>query len=185
MSDDFELPSRRTVGKQLLGMAAASVAVPAALTQVAAAAPAAPPAAAPEGQPAGGPPGAGRAGRGGRGGPGGGPAGSVTFNTVLTKLKAGKQVFSNTISDPNLEAAKKACQGVDFIWIEMQHSPLTWRESQDLINVIAAEGCIPFVRVPSANESDIQNATACGALGIICPMVDTVEQARAVVNYAK
>ncbi len=187
--NESELPSRRTMGKQLLGMAAATVAVAPALTQIAAAQ--AEPAAAPESQPAAGPAGRGRGGRGGPGGPGGGPgggggaAGSVTFNTVLTKLKAGKQVFSNTIMEPNLEAAKKACQGVDFIWIEMQHSPLTWRESQDLINVIAAEGCIPFVRVPSANESDIQKATDCGALGIICPMCDTVEQARAVVNYAK
>jgi len=186
MSDDTSLPSRRTVGKQLLTMAAASMAVGPALAQAQTAPPAgAPPA--PAAPPAPSAPAAAAPGRG-RGGPGGGagaPAGSVTFNTVLTKLKAGKQVFSNTITEPDLEAAKRACQGVDFIWIEMQHSPLTWRESQSLINVIAAEGCIPFVRVPSANESDIQKATDCGALGIICPMVDTVEQARAVVNYAK
>src|SRR5687767_7121818 len=44
------------------------------------------------------------------------PAGSQTFNTVITKLKAGKQVFSNTVSEPDLEAAKKACEGQDFIW---------------------------------------------------------------------
>src|SRR3954452_1418107 len=184
---DDSLPSRRTIGKQLIGMAAAAVAVPAAVAQIAqAAAPA--PAAPAEAPPAAAAPGRGRGAPagGGRGGSGGGAAaGTVTFNTVLTKLKAGKQVFSNTLMDPDLEAAKKACQGVDFIWIEMQHSPLTWRESQNLINVIAAEGCIPFVRVPSANEGDIQKATDCGALGIICPMVDTVEQARAVVNYAK
>src|SRR5262249_38226932 len=74
------------------------------------------------------------------------PPGSLTFNTVITKLKAGKQVFSNTISKPDLEAAKKACVGQDFIWIEMQHSTLTWRETQQLIKVIAEAGCIPFVR---------------------------------------
>ncbi len=188
MSDDLELPSRRSMGKQLIGMAAATVAVPAIaqMAQAAAPAPAAPPAA--EGAPAAAPPGRGRgAPGGGRGGPGGGagPAGSVTFNTVLTKLKAGKQVFSNTLSEPDLDAAKRACQGVDFIWIEMQHSTLTWRESQNLINVIAAEGCIPFVRVPSANESDIQKATDAGALGIIVPMCDSVERARDAVNFAK
>ena len=46
--------------------------------------------------------------------------GSLTFNTVITKLKAGKQIFSNTITDPDLGAAKEACAGQDFIWIEMQ-----------------------------------------------------------------
>jgi len=109
----------------------------------------------------------------------------VTFNTVITKLKEGKQIFSNTILQPDLEAAKKACEGQDFIWIEMQHSRLTWREAEDLIRVIAQAGCIPFVRVPSANAGDIQKATDSGALGIIIPMVDTIEEARRAVMYAK
>ncbi len=122
--------------------------------------------------------------------PGGGrgpviPAGSVTFNTVITKLAAGRQIFSNTILQPDLEAAKKACEGQDFIWIEMQHSRLTWREAEDLIRVIAQAGCMPFVRVPNANRGDIQKATDAGALGIIIPMVDTVEEARNAVLYAK
>jgi len=121
-------------------------------------------------------------------GPGRGPvikAGSVTFNTVITKLAEGKQIFSNTILQPDLEAAKKACEGQDFIWIEMQHSRLTWRESEDLIRVVAQAGCIPFVRVPNANPGDLQKATDAGALGVIIPMVDTVEEARRAVMYAK
>src|SRR5690349_5487690 len=113
------------------------------------------------------------------------PAGSVTFNTVITKLKEGKQIFSNTIMQPDLEAAKKACEGQDFIWIEMQHSRLTWRETEDLIKVVAQAGCIPFVRVPGAFEGDIQKATDAGALGIIIPMVDAVEEARDAVKFAK
>lgn len=112
-------------------------------------------------------------------------AGSLTFNTVITKLKEGKQIFSNTITEPDLEAAKKACEGQDFIWIEMQHSTLTWRETQQLIKVIAQAGCIPFVRVPTANEGDIQKATDAGALGIIVPMVDSVEEARNAVMFSK
>ena len=111
--------------------------------------------------------------------------GSLTFNTVITKLKAGKQVFSNQISNPDLEAAKKACVGQDFIWVEMQHSTLTWRESQQLIKVIADEGCIPFVRVPSANAGDILKACDAGALGIIVPMVESVEEARNAVLFSK
>ena len=111
--------------------------------------------------------------------------GTLNFNTVITKLKAGKQIFSNTLVEPDLEAAKKACEGQDFIWIEMQHSTLTWRETQNLIEVIAKAGCIPFVRVPSANVGDIQKATDAGALGIIIPMVSSVEEARNAVMFAK
>jgi 2-keto-3-deoxy-L-rhamnonate aldolase RhmA len=116
--------------------------------------------------------------------PGAAP-GTVTFNTVIPKLKAGKQCFSNTIVDPDLEACKKACVGQDFIWIEMQHSTLTWRESQNLIETVANEGCIPFVRVPSATEGDIQKATDAGALGIIIPMVYSLQQAHDAIKYAK
>jgi 2-keto-3-deoxy-L-rhamnonate aldolase RhmA len=112
-------------------------------------------------------------------------AGSQTFNTVITKLKEGKQIFSNTIVGPDLEAAKKACAGVDFIWIEMQHSTLTWRETQQLIKVIVEAGSIPFVRVPTANEGDIQKATDAGALGIVIPMVDSVDEARNAVLFSK
>jgi 4-hydroxy-2-oxoheptanedioate aldolase len=116
--------------------------------------------------------------------PGAAP-GTVTFNTVIPKLKAGQQVFSNTLYEPDLEAAKKACVGQDFIWIEMQHSTLTWRESQLLIETIAAEGCMPFLRVPSATEGDVQKATDAGALGIIFPMVYSLEQAHNAIKYAK
>ncbi len=112
-------------------------------------------------------------------------AGSLTFNTVITKLKEGKQIFSNTISEPDLAAARKACEGQDFIWIEMQHSTLTWRETQQLVKVIVEAGCIPFIRVPTANEGDIQKATDVGALGIIIPMVDSVEEARNAVMFSK
>ena len=112
-------------------------------------------------------------------------SGSQTFNTVITKLKAGKQIFSNTIIGPDLEIAKKACDGVDFVWIEMQHSTLTWRETQQLVKVVAEAGCIPFIRVPSANEGDIQKATDAGALGIVVPMVDSVEEARNAVMFSK
>jgi 2-keto-3-deoxy-L-rhamnonate aldolase RhmA len=111
--------------------------------------------------------------------------GSLTFNTVITKLKAGKQVFSNTLIHPDLEAAKKACEGQDFIWIEMQHATLTWRETQQLIKVVAEAGCIPFVRVPSANVGDILKACDAGALGIVVPMVESVEEARNAVLFSK
>ncbi len=113
------------------------------------------------------------------------PPGMVTFNTVITKLKNKQQVFCNTVSEPDTAAARKACEGQDYIWIEMQHSTLTWRETQNLIDTVVSAGCIPFVRVPSANVGDIQKATDAGALGIIVPMVETVQEARNAVLFSK
>ena len=44
---------------------------------------------------------------------------------------------------------------------------------------------IPFIRVPDSTEGDIQKAVDNGALGIIIPMVESVEKARAGVKFAK
>ncbi|MFC1485736.1 HpcH/HpaI aldolase/citrate lyase family protein [Candidatus Latescibacterota bacterium] len=108
------------------------------------------------------------------------------YNTVKQKLLDGKQVFSASISSPDtLIAQERAASGVDYLWIEMQHSPLTYQETAAIIRAVKGLPAIPFIRVPDATESDIQKATDIGALGIIVPMCDTVEEAEAAVRYAK
>ena len=108
------------------------------------------------------------------------------YNTVKQKLKDGKQVVGATmiIPDPDVYCAV-ANAGFDFTWIEMQHSPLTYQEVAHLLFACKGASAIPFIRVPDAVEGDIQKATDIGALGIIIPMVDTVEKAENAVKFAK
>ncbi len=108
------------------------------------------------------------------------------FNTVKQKLAQGKQVVGGTIytSDPNVYCSM-AHAGFDFLWIEMQHSPLNYDQVAKMIWACKDAPAIPFIRIPDATESDIQKATDIGALGIIVPMVDTVEEAENAVLYAK
>lgn len=108
------------------------------------------------------------------------------YNTVKQKLKEGKQVVGITISEFEPEAyCAAANSGFDFLWIEMQHSDLTYSETARMIASCPKSAAIPFIRVPDATEGDIQKATDIGALGIILPMVDTVEKARNAVLFAK
>ena len=99
------------------------------------------------------------------------------YNTAKLKLKEGKQLFGATVisPDPNIYSAM-ANSGYDFLWIEMQHSPLTFEGIARMISSFRGAAAMPFVRVPDATESDIQKATNIGALGIIVPTVDTVEK---------
>jgi 2-keto-3-deoxy-L-rhamnonate aldolase RhmA len=108
------------------------------------------------------------------------------YNTAKEKLKEGKQLFGATVisPDPNIYCAM-ANSGYDFLWIEMQHSPLTYEDVAKMIWSCRGAPAMPFVRVPDATESDIQKATDIGALGIIVPTVDTVEKAEAAVKWAK
>jgi 2-keto-3-deoxy-L-rhamnonate aldolase RhmA len=78
-----------------------------------------------------------------------------------------------------------ASSGFDFTWIEMQHSPLTYSEVARMIWACRGASAVPFIRVPDATESDIQKATDIGALGIIIPMVDTIEKVKNAVRFAK
>jgi 2-keto-3-deoxy-L-rhamnonate aldolase RhmA len=78
-----------------------------------------------------------------------------------------------------------ANSGFDFTWIEMQHSPLTYQDVATMLAACKGASAVPFIRVPDAKEGDIQKATDIGALGIIIPMVDTVEKAKDAVTFAK
>ena len=107
-------------------------------------------------------------------------------NTVKQKLAEGKQVIGGTVSssDPDIYCAM-ANSGFDFLWIEMQHSPLSYHEVARMVWACRGAQAIPFIRVPDATEGDIQKATDLGALGIIIPMVDTLEKAKNGVKFAK
>ena len=108
------------------------------------------------------------------------------YNTAKQKLKDGKPLVGATVfsPDPNMYCAM-ANAGYDFMWIEMQHSPLTFEDVARMIWACRGASAMPFIRVPDATESDIQKATDIGALGIIVPTVDTVEKAQAAVKWAK
>ena len=108
------------------------------------------------------------------------------YNTAKTKLQAGKKIVGGTVSssDPEIYCAM-ANAGWDYLWIEMQHSALTYQESARMIRACKGAPAIPFIRVPDATEGDIQKATDIGALGIIIPMVDTVEKVQNAVTFAK
>jgi 2-keto-3-deoxy-L-rhamnonate aldolase RhmA len=108
------------------------------------------------------------------------------YNTAKQKLAAGKQIFGATVlsPDPNIYCAI-ANAGYDFVWIEMQHSPLTFGDVAKMIWACRGASAMPFIRVPDATESDIQKATDIGALGIIVPTVDTVEKAEAAVKWSR
>jgi len=106
------------------------------------------------------------------------------FNTVKTKLEAGEQVVGGTVSLPDIDIyCAMASAGFDFLWIEMQHSPLTYSEVAAMIRVCPGPA-IPFIRVPDATEGDIQKAVDIGALGVIVPMVDTVEKIENAIKFA-
>lgn len=106
------------------------------------------------------------------------------FNTVKEKLARGEQVVGGTVSTADIDIyCAMANSGFDYLWIEMQHSALTYSQVANMIRACPGPA-IPFIRVPDATEGDIQKAVDIGALGVIIPMVDTVEKVRNGITFA-
>ena len=73
-----------------------------------------------------------------------------------------------------------AFAGFDFVVVDLEHAPLDLQTAYRLINSAAALGMAPLVRVPDKTASTIQKILDAGAMGILVPHVDTVEEAAAV-----
>lgn len=107
------------------------------------------------------------------------------FNTVKQKLAAGKQVVGGTVNVANADTyCAMATSGFDFLWIEMQHSPMSYQDVARMVMACKGSPALPFIRVPDATEGDIQKAVDLGAVGIIIPMVDDVQKVKNAIKFA-
>ena len=75
--------------------------------------------------------------------------------------------------------------GLDAVWFEAEHGPVDFAAVGDLTRTADLWGMTPIVRVKSADYSTIYRTLDMGAMGIVVPHVDTVEDARAVVEATK
>jgi 2-keto-3-deoxy-L-rhamnonate aldolase RhmA len=100
-------------------------------------------------------------------------------NPIRASLREGKPVVGITISTPSVEiAAQAADMGFDFLWIEMEHSPLTLETVRNIILATRGSRTMPFVRVPVVDLWTAKRVMDMGALGVIFPFVSTAESAR-------
>jgi 4-hydroxy-2-oxoheptanedioate aldolase len=74
-----------------------------------------------------------------------------------------------------------AHQGYDWICIDMQHGVVDYQVAVTMLQAIGATATIPFVRVPWNEQGIIGKVLDAGALGVIIPMVNSVEEAKAAV----
>lgn len=112
--------------------------------------------------------------------------GSKIWNPVKLKMMRGEKVTGGTVF--NVSDATTYCAmanaGYDFIWTEMQHSSTDWDAAAKLWKSCPYSKAVPGARVAYADEREIQHAADSGALVIVVPTIDTVEEAIAARNWA-
>jgi 4-hydroxy-2-oxoheptanedioate aldolase len=107
-------------------------------------------------------------------------------NTPLEKVRAGQPTFGLAMGTSNTNIAEiLGRSGVDWIWIDEQHGAWDREKMYQAIQVIGLTGCAPIVRAGSNEFFRIGRALDAGALGLIIPMINSVEEAEAAVHAAK
>ena len=107
------------------------------------------------------------------------PAGSKLWNPAKIKLQQGGKVTGGTLfaaTDPSTYCAM-ANAGYDFIWTEMQHGQTDWNQAARMWRTCPHARAVPGARVAYTDEREIQHALDAGALVIVVPTVDTVQEA--------
>jgi 2-keto-3-deoxy-L-rhamnonate aldolase RhmA len=107
-------------------------------------------------------------------------------NPIKKLLREGKPIIGATIQVPSVETASQlANAGFDFLWIEMEHSPITLETARDMILATRGLKAVPFIRVPVIELWLAKRALDQGAMGIIFPFASTPELARRAVAACK
>ncbi len=70
-----------------------------------------------------------------------------------------------------------AAQGYDSVTIDAQHGALDYSSVLPMLQAMRASGVVPMARVPWLEPGIIMKVLDAGAYGVICPMVNTAEQA--------
>jgi 2-keto-3-deoxy-L-rhamnonate aldolase RhmA len=114
------------------------------------------------------------------------PANSKVWNPVKLKMMQGGKVTGGTLfnsTDPAIYCAM-ANAGYDFIWTEMQHDQRDWSTVARMWRTCPNAKAVPGVRVAYTDEREEQHALDAGALVLVVPTVDTVEEAIEARNWA-
>ena len=107
-------------------------------------------------------------------------------NGLLRKWSSGKATVNGWLSIGNSFAAEvMAAQGYDSLTVDIQHGVVDYRDAVVMLQAIRASGVTPMVRVPWLEPGIIMKALDAGSYGIICPMVNTREQAERLVSYMR
>ena len=109
---------------------------------------------------------------------------------IANKLKIlwadGKPTINGWCSIGNPFTAEiMAAQGFDSITIDMQHGALDYSDLLPMFQAVRASGTTLMARVPWLEPGIIMKALDAGAYGIICPMVNSAEEAARFVSYMR
>lgn len=106
--------------------------------------------------------------------------------SLIERWRSGATTLGAWLSVPSAVSAEAAAQvGFDYVCIDAQHGVVDYTDCRGMIQAILLGGGRPVVRVPWNEPGSIGKMLDAGAHGVIVPMVNTADEARAVVRACR
>jgi 2-keto-3-deoxy-L-rhamnonate aldolase RhmA len=108
------------------------------------------------------------------------------LKSLRQKLAAGKSVFGLwvTLESPSITEMAVGL-GLDWVVIDAEHGHLDWKEIVEHIRATVRSETVALVRIAELNIGLIKRALDCGADGVVIPWIETTEQLRQAVEFAR
>ncbi|MBL8360225.1 MAG: 2,4-dihydroxyhept-2-ene-1,7-dioic acid aldolase [Rubrivivax sp.] len=105
-------------------------------------------------------------------------------NRLRTLWGQGRAAVNGWLAVPNSFSAEiMANQGWDTLTIDLQHGVIDYAQMVTMLQAISTTATVPVVRVPWLEPGILMKALDAGAYAVICPMVNTREQAQQLVSW--
>jgi 4-hydroxy-2-oxoheptanedioate aldolase len=105
-------------------------------------------------------------------------------NRLRTLWKSGGAAVNGWLAIPNnFSAETMAHQGWDTLTIDLQHGVVDYQAMVGMLQAISTTPTVPVVRVPWLEPGILMKTLDAGAYGVICPMVNTREDAQNLVAW--
>lgn len=105
-------------------------------------------------------------------------------NHLRTLWRNDQAAVNGWLAIPNGFAAETmAHQGWDTLTIDLQHGVVDYQAMVAMLQAISTTPVVPIVRVPWLEPGIVMKTLDAGAYGVICPMVNTREDAQKLVAW--
>lgn len=107
-------------------------------------------------------------------------------NPLREKWKSGQATINGwcSIGSP-FTAEIMASQGFDSVTIDVQHGALDYSSALPMLQAMRGTSVLPIARVPWREPGIIMKMLDAGAMGIICPMINSAAQAAEFASYMR
>lgn len=107
-------------------------------------------------------------------------------NSVKQAWAEGRAIINAWLAIPNgFTAETMAKAGFDSITVDLQHGVQDYMSMVTCFQAIGKYPALPITRVPWLEPGIVGKVLDGGAWGVICPMINTAQQARDLVSFCK